>query len=550
MNSPARGPVRPGVAAVVATLLLVGCGPDRHAEQIRSAVREGDLAKATTVLNDLHGTASSEALVRLMDQGLIDHLAGRLDAAAVSFDQAVPMVDEQRNRPVLDSIGRWVANDTASEFQGRAYENLQVDWWRTLNHLTAAELQDGAWQPTTLLFARQPQTVPMRPAPDLSAIDHRERAVNSARRLTIATAKREGDDAGKGKALVDDPATRLLAAATVMALPRAERGESDEQFAAAMLTQAVKLYSETAKGYADKPWRYEVKGVPPLVERLRLRQLASYDPSAVADEGGLAAARLPAGHGSVLVLNHVGFCARIEPLQIGLLAVGFAPPAPTAAERARGVTSTQFSLGAIGLYAKGPGSEIARSWVALPVPGWLVQEALAPGGATVIGFEVPVHRPDRPIGTPAGLMINGGAPVRFEVVGDLDAQARAGLRDEQPSIVLRTLIRVLAKQGAVAVGAKAVRESNSGEAGLLAFLVNLIGSSLATWTESADLRCWLTLQDHVEGVLVDLPEGTHRLVVEGAAGRNDLGEVRVSPGRLTILPFRTFTPETEDRTDP
>jgi hypothetical protein len=533
--------------AAVAAAVLAGCGADRTAEAVRGAVRDGDLAKASTTIAELYGTDSDEVLVRAMDEGLIQHLGGQLDQSAATFDRAVPLVDENRNQGVVDSAASWVANDTVVRFRGRAHENLQVDWFRALNHLLAAQAQDGTWRPPALLVARTPQPPVPLPAADLAPVDHRERAVNAARRLTLATAKREGDDRAAARALVDDPAARLLAAATVMALPRAERGESDEQFAAAMLTQAVKGYQAATIGYAGKSWRYEVAGVPALVERLRLRQLASYDPAAVADAPGLATARLLPGQGSVLLLNHVGFCARTEPLQIGLIAAGRAAPEPSPAERLRGASSTTFTLGALAFYAKGPGAEIANSWIALPVPGWLVQQALAPGGAAIIGFEIPVHRTDRPIGSHGLLRVDGDQGQPLVVVADLDAQARAALSDDQPLIVLRTLARVLAKQSLVAVGAK---QADARDGGLLGFVVNLAGSALATWSESADLRCWLTLHDHVSAVLVDLPAGSHRLALDTAHGTVDLGEVVVAEGRLAVLSLRTFTPETEDRTDP
>ena len=56
-----------------------------------------------------------------------------------------------------------------------------------------------------------------------------------------------------------------------------------------------------------------------------------------------------------------------------------------------------------------------------------------------------------------------------------------------------------------------------------------------TATESADLRSWSTLPDHIEGSLIDLPPGT----VQVRLGTYDLGPVRIEADRLSLVVLRT-----------
>jgi hypothetical protein len=253
--------------------------------------------------------------------------------------------------------------------------------------------------------------------------------------------------------------------------------------------------------------------------------------------------------GSVLVLNHVGFITHPEVLDIRLVAVaqvgdGYAVPTP--AERSRGITVTPFRIGAVAFWAKGPGSEVVGHWLQIvPLPDDVVRTLLAPGGAAFMGFALPVHRTDQPIPAPAVVRIQSaaGGPALaqgMEVVSDLDAYARATLKDEQTRLLTKTIIRAVSKQfvgGILASGAK--RQGGD----LLGFAVNALASTAATFSEVADTRAWTTLPDHVEATLIDLPPGGYSLTLETRYGTAHLGAVRIVPGRLVVVPVRTF-PET------
>ena len=511
--------------------VLAGCGESRLTVDLVNHVQAGELTAAQTTIDDLYGTDADEALVRHMEKGLVSHLQGDFNASDRELDLAAPLVDDLRGSQVGDAIVSSLYNDTVTTYVGKPFEHTQVDYYRTLNSLLAAGATEGLWVPPTIMV---PAREPLLPDPPVDVAKTRDKAIIVARRMTLNQLK-ETEDASGSKRYDDDPFARVLAACAVLCEAPQRRTESDQQFTAAMLTRALKAYDAQQEQLGkNKSFRYEVNGQPTFVKRLYLRHLLTYDPDLYASESqrlGITDAVPAPGTGSVLVLNQVGRIARPQPLQIGIAAVGF-----------RSDDSTHFNWGSITFFAKGPGSDIARDWILLPIPGDVVQRILAPGGATVIGFEIPVHEPDAPAPGPA-MIRAGDRSAAGEVVCDLDAYARSRLKDDQPALLLKTLLRVAAKQAIVAIGARAANQKNeNSDGGLLGLAINLAGSALATATESADLRAWNTLPNLVEATLIDLPVGTHPLSITTTSGSHELGPVRIEAGRLTLVSVRTMPP--------
>ncbi len=539
----------PWLLSSVVAIALSGCGESRHSIAMLEGLRTGDATAAAGSAEQLYNDGD-DALVKQMQLGLIQHLGGDLQQSERNLDQAAALVDDRRKSDALGTAASWLVNDKVTAYAGRAFEHLQVDYYRTLNRILQRQQRDGTWQPPTLLWGMVSKPAVQTP-PELPPVELGERAIISARRMTVDQLA-ETRDLQDGRRYDDDPFARTIAACAVYALPPEERTESDQQLAMAMLTKALEVYrvQRETLGNGKQPFYYEVPAEPAWVRRLWWRHLKTYDPESFGQQLLTQAKSasdiqlLPEGQGMLLVLHHAGLITRLEPLQIGVGAIGFKTPEPSAEERARGHSCTGFSWGSLAFYAKGPGSSIASSWVALPIPGDLVQNLLAPGGATVIGFELPVHRDDGSNPPPATVRIDEQSGETLTVVSDLDAYARASLKDEQPRLLLRTLTRVVAKQAAVAIGTRAVQKSDKDHGDVLGFLVNLAGSALATYSEQADLRCWSTLPDHVEAALIDLPAGEHRLALTTApapaAGTIDLGTVRIHPGRLTVVTTRTL----------
>ena len=571
---------------VVATALgawLTGCTTPRTTERMRMdslrAAEAGRYADAHAEINALYEShfpgelaevggkpqtdtvlGDKQALIWHMESGLAEHLGGNLVLSDRHLDAAGELVDERRTKTLVTEGATFLTNETLRDYAGWPFEHIQVDYYRALNRLLMAEQREGLYAPLQLAIpALHPGSAGPAVAPftltldDVSAADNFDRAINFARRMTINQLRETADAAGSNR-YHDDPFGRVLAAALTQCPKSGDRSEGNRQFADIQLKQAVKAYAEEAKVLGGKqPFRHEVHGRPAMLDTLLVRISREYDPEGfdqhladygfTASDARLKQAALPPGHGTVLVLNHVGFLAHPEVLDVRIMATSFVPlPVPTAAEHADGVTVSVFRIGAVGFYAKGPGSEVVNAWGAIPVPAGIVEKLLAPGGAAFMGFALPVHRPDRPIAPPATARAKptaGGSEITrtLEVVADLDAYARAALKDDQPELVAKTLIRAAAKQ--VAAGALS-HEAKKRGGDLLGLAGNLVTSTAATLSEIADTRAWTMLPDHIEATLIDLPAGTYTLDLDTRSASLALGTVTVSAGRLVVVPVRTF----------
>jgi len=555
-------------------------------------VQAGEFTKAASITNELFeshfdGEAeeaggkpvkgqevlAKQALLWHMERGLIDHLSGDLLTSNRHLDAAGDLVDLRRSKGVATEVATYVANDTLRDYAGNAFEHTQVDYYRALNRVLQAERREGLYAPSQLAFTPQVMKdanakprIPftLNATDDVQAADNFDRAINFARRMTINQLQETADAAG-GNRYDDDPFARFLAAALTYAQKPGERSEVNSQFADVMLKRSMQGYAKQAEvlGNGKQPFRYEVTRRPSLIETFFIRHARAYDQATFderveqydlrKDDPRLTASALPKGHGMVLVLNHVGFITHPEVLDIRAVAAQFHGSVhPTPAEAARGHTSERFSIGGVVFWAKGPGAEVVNFWAPIPVPGDLIGKAIAPGGAAFMGFALPVHAKDKPIPQPASVRAkpaDGGSEVTrgMEVLSDLDAFARATLKDEQPGLLAKTMIRAVAKQ--VAAGqlsreaGQAARGSNKkddGTAQLVGLVANLFASTAATLSEVADTRAWTTLPDHIEGALLDLPPGNYTLTLDTAYGPVECGGVTVQADRLVVVPIRTF----------
>lgn len=560
------------LVAGVALAALGGCGMDFDQERQRTmaAVARGDHADAHARLNwiydshddrepDKPGSGPEDGqqvdeknrLLWRVERGLVAAAAGDYAQADRHLDEAAVLVDLARTERLTDEVGTWLLNDNVRDYAGRGYEHIQVDYWRAVCRLAQAERSLG------LLASALPRSRE-------DADEHYERAIVRARRLALEQMRETADAAGSRR-YQDDPFARFLAAAVVYALPPRDRTGTDQQFAQVNLRRALEAYEEEREALGgDEHFRYEIARRPRLVERLFLRHLASYDPGSydeLSAKFGLADApkpALPKGHGMLLLLDHVGFAARPEVLSIGF---GTFAPSLSDRDRARGHSATDFRVGALGFWAVGPGSEVAGTWV-VPIPDDAARY-LVPGGIGVFGMQMPVHDRERPLPALARLVarpLAAAAPTTeieatlpaappgtpfeaaLEVVSDIDAYARATLKDEQPRLLAKTLTRVVAKQ--VAAGQAAIQAKKAAGGGaegqLLGAVVGLLGSATATFSEQADTRAVTLLPDHVSAALIDLPAGSYSLELVGPYGARPIGTVVVPAGQLVVVPTRTF----------
>ena len=135
----------------------------------------------------------------------------------------------------------------------------------------------------------------------------------------------------------------------------------------------------------------------------------------------------------------------------------------------------------------------------------------------------------------AGIEIEAGQnQKRGVLVADVENIAIETLNAQRPILLVRTLIRALAKYLTVH-GAKKINKN-------LGILANLAG----VVTEQADTRAWRTLPNQIFIVRMPLPEGTHTLKLSflDANGQTiqqaSVPDVKINPNQATFLNYRTY----------
>ncbi len=134
----------------------------------------------------------------------------------------------------------------------------------------------------------------------------------------------------------------------------------------------------------------------------------------------------------------------------------------------------------------------------------------------------------------------GGTQATF--MQNLDVLARSSLSDRMPNILLRALVRAVAKYLASTKGEDAVEEKHGETAGaVVGGLLNLMAAA----TERADLRSWLGLPREIYVARLRLPGGPAPLEItlKDRSGRSlDRGvmNVTVAAGETNFVAFRFF----------
>lgn len=131
------------------------------------------------------------------------------------------------------------------------------------------------------------------------------------------------------------------------------------------------------------------------------------------------------------------------------------------------------------------------------------------------------------------VLLPSGAAVPAHRALELDQVAASEFEARLPSVVLRALVRAIAKQAAAQSVAKR------------ADAAPLLGDLLVMATEEADTRSWTLLPQRIDLVQLALPEGKHELAVRFYSyGETVVDEqriaVEVSPGTTSFLRVRSF----------
>lgn len=141
----------------------------------------------------------------------------------------------------------------------------------------------------------------------------------------------------------------------------------------------------------------------------------------------------------------------------------------------------------------------------------------------------------------------GGQTASSQVLSDMNAIAIRYFIEHSRARIIRTAIRIAAK----IIGQKATEAAvthSSGEA--WGALAGLTASALASYTEQADLRSWLTLPRSIQACRIYVPAGEHRasLQVKSSGGGTiqniDLGTVKLRPNQTKIVVARSLKNQT------
>ena len=144
-------------------------------------------------------------------------------------------------------------------------------------------------------------------------------------------------------------------------------------------------------------------------------------------------------------------------------------------------------------------------------------------GLIITPLSFPVIKSSSPVPVPTSLSV-AGRQLSVETLTNTDTMARRQLKDQMPSIILRSVIRS---------GFKSVVQDQANKAHWIA---GLVANVVAVTTEQADDRNWRTLPERISVARTSLPQGRHVIEFQTSIG-SYLMEADVA-GRFTIVPIR------------
>ncbi|MDO9693244.1 MAG: hypothetical protein Q7W56_00780 [Candidatus Latescibacteria bacterium] len=466
--------VRTAARLVLAAALLgaAGCSTyaDRH-ERLRTDLAAGRFDEALAGLDE--AARAQDRLANLLEKGLVLHYADRWAESNAVFEEAELLAADLYTRSVSEAVVSLVTNDGAIAYRAPPFEMALVPYFRALNYV--------------YLGNREEAVVEARKA-ELHLRDYAE----------IARALRDGDDDDARLAALDNDA--FLQYVRAMLLDWG--GETNDAFIA---------YRQAALAYRDTEGLLGVT-TPPWLGADLLRTGTALGFSAELDElrlqlPDLLPQSLPAsGTGEVVLFLETGYAPR---------RISRAADVPIFKSEDRRDDRDAWALSLRHRYESGwDRNATIDYWLRFALPE-LVDEPPAVAGARVSAGTV-------------------GGQTRAVPVEDVAGRSRRFFQDAQGKIVLKTIVRALAKYAA--------QEQAQDKGQVAGLLVNLLGAA----TEQADTRNWLTLPRGISMARLALPPGTHDLRVELVDAQDRRLETReitgvgVVSGGWTFLSRRVF----------
>ena len=148
----ARRALRRGLPVLV--LLLVACTPySSKVAKLRGDLAAGRPGDALVRLDELSG--GKNGLPYLMEKGLLQYLAGDLDACQESFAAAQATVEDLYTKSLSREAATLIFNDTAQAYQGEIFERVWIHYYRALAFLAAGETASAAVEGRAVTFDLQ-----------------------------------------------------------------------------------------------------------------------------------------------------------------------------------------------------------------------------------------------------------------------------------------------------------------------------------------------------------------------------------------------------------
>lgn len=144
-------------------------------------------------------------------------------------------------------------------------------------------------------------------------------------------------------------------------------------------------------------------------------------------------------------------------------------------------------------------------------------------GMQTVSISYPVIQPSND--PPLGAVGVGGKAFKLDNVVDVNVMARRALKDAMPGMVIRGITRAFVKLE--------LQDQLSKNAGMFGAIAGMVASAV---TEQADDRMWRMLPGRVYVARGYLPQGSHRLTIDGL----EIGSEIKIDGQHAIVPIRLY----------
>ncbi len=470
--SPGHRGVR--VCAAAAFLVAAGCVTYSATNlALRPELAAGRFDRALASIE--HGTSSTNRLLTLLEHGQVLHLAGRFAESNAVFQQAENLADALYSRSVSRAAVSLITNDTTISYRAEPFELAMVPYYRAFNYISVGERGEAVVEArkASLLLARSAEA-------------------------TLAELGGETPGGALGR-FGDDGFLHHLAG-----MLYESNGETNDAYIAYANAARAYVADAATTGISPPPWLAEDLGR--TARRLGfasdLAALAEELPSVFSSERPPE----PPDTGHVVLVVESGWVAHKDQVILNL------PILSSDRYHDLAVWAGELAVRAGPAWVV-PTSARVDYWLTVAVPT--------------------MAQPSSRRAATARITATGASSAPAVPVDDLSRRALATFEAKRPKILVKTIVRALAKYAATRAAER--RDEVAG------VLVNIFGAL----TERADTRSWLTLPGELAMARLSLPAGRHELTVvyldpSGRVLDTEAIPVEVAAGGWTFLSRRVF----------